>query len=137
MKSTKRDKQGAYAKAKHRAKTRGIPFHFTSAEWIEWWGEDFERRGNGLDDLQMCRLNDEGAYEQGNVYKATKRQNIEDRNRFGSWGKRVLDEEEVEEIKKLPLSTRAIAKMYGVGKTLVWKIKTNQYRPTDALKEIH
>lgn len=56
---------GAYTCHKHRAKQSGIPFNFTFAEWWLLWKPHWEERGLG--NLVMCRKEDQGAYELGNV----------------------------------------------------------------------
>jgi hypothetical protein len=53
------------------AKKRGIPFLFTYEEWLEWWGEDINKRGCNAGDLVMARHGDVGPYQLGNVYKST------------------------------------------------------------------
>lgn len=65
----------AYGQQKSMAKRRDIEFNLTLEEWIEWWGDDFKLRGRGEGKLVMCRLNDEGPYEVGNIYKATGAEN--------------------------------------------------------------
>lgn len=65
----------AYYGQRHTSKQRGVAFLLSFEEWLEWWGDDFERRGRRASNLQMCRYGDEGAYELGNIYKATKREN--------------------------------------------------------------
>ena len=84
---------GPYSKAKRRynnqswtARQRGIDFNFTFEEWYNWW------LSNGVDKetapaeythsnrLEMCRFNDQGPYEDGNVYCGTHKQNMKDRD---------------------------------------------------------
>ena len=65
-----------YLTAKHRATIRGIEWKLTFEEFRDWWGEDIAKRGTGPDDLQMCRYLDRGAYELGNIYKATRTENM-------------------------------------------------------------
>ena len=65
----------AYVAQRWDAKQRGIPFLLTFSEWVGWWGIDFYKRGTGPICLQMCRYGDAGAYELGNIYKATANQN--------------------------------------------------------------
>ena len=65
----------AYIKQRSGAKGRGVEFEISFEEWVEWWGEDFELRGFSKGGLQMCRYGDEGAYELGNIYKATGKEN--------------------------------------------------------------
>jgi hypothetical protein len=42
---------------------------FSFEEWLEWWGDDLDRRGTGHDQLQMQRIGDQGPYAPGNVRK--------------------------------------------------------------------
>jgi hypothetical protein len=57
------------------AKKRGIGWEFTFQQWLDWWGEDLDRRGVGLNCLQMQRLADTGPYRPDNVRKGTPKQN--------------------------------------------------------------
>lgn len=66
----------AYNTQKHEAtKKRNIPFLFTFPQWIEWWGDDIDKRGQRGDSLCMCRYNDTGPYHPDNVYKDTRSNN--------------------------------------------------------------
>ncbi len=71
-------KKSAFCDQKGHAKTRGIPFLFTFDQWVEWWGDDYAKRGRTRDALQMCRHGDIGPYAPWNVYKATLIQNLND-----------------------------------------------------------
>lgn len=71
-------KRNAYREHRYNAAHRGIPFRFTFAQWVEWWGDDFDRRGRTLGRLVMARRRDQGAYEPSNCYKATHTQNAND-----------------------------------------------------------
>lgn len=68
----------AYKSHKNSARKRGISFEFSKREWYKWWGDDILSRGTCGDQLQMCRINDEGPYHPDNVYKATQRRNMLD-----------------------------------------------------------
>ena len=68
-------KRTAFNKQKHHAKKRGIPFLITLDEWIEWWGDDFDKRGKGALDLHMGRREDTGPYELDNIIKITASEN--------------------------------------------------------------
>ena len=61
----------AYTAQKDKAKERGIAWEFEFKQWVEWWGEDFGKRGvsNGL--LAMCRYADSGPYNPSNCFKAS------------------------------------------------------------------
>jgi hypothetical protein len=68
--------RAAYLAQKRAASKRGIPWEFTFESWVEFWGEDFARRGcSGPDSLCMARLGDTGPYAPWNVEKATLAQN--------------------------------------------------------------
>lgn len=64
-----------YAQQKRGAGQRGIEFKLTFEQWLEWWGEDLDRRGSGKESLQMQRFHDKGAYELGNIKKGYPREN--------------------------------------------------------------
>lgn len=62
------------------AKSRGIPFKFTKAEWFDVWEKSgkWEQRGCRRGQYVMARKDDKGAYEIGNVEIITCSQNIKD-----------------------------------------------------------
>ena len=64
----------AYHKQKYRAKERGIDWEFTFETWVEWWGDDFNKRGRM--GLHMARIGDEGPYSPDNCIKATASDNL-------------------------------------------------------------
>ena len=66
----------AYNQQKKGSAHRGIEFLLTFEEWVQWWGDDFSRRGTKRDDLQMCRKLDQGPYSIENIYKGTARENM-------------------------------------------------------------
>ena len=116
--------QSTYSKQKYRAKQRGIGFHLTFSEWFEWWGEDVDRRGHDKDCLCMCRVNDKGAYELGNIYKDTRSNNAKDASVFKAHWKTIPLERimEVKSYEPSGLSTRKVAELTGVSKSKVHKI---------------
>jgi hypothetical protein len=59
-----------YNQQKVNAKHRNIEWQFTYDEWIEWWGEDIEKRGKKKGSLCMARKGDEGPYHPDNCYKS-------------------------------------------------------------------
>jgi hypothetical protein len=65
-----------YGVQKFGAKKRGLDFHFTYEEWLDWWGEDIENRGRGKGQLVMARYGDVGPYHPDNVFKNTAEQNV-------------------------------------------------------------
>jgi len=71
----KNPKRYAWLGQRHTSKQRGVEFNLTFEEFVEFWGDDFETRGTGWGQLQMGRYGDVGAYEVGNIYKATKEEN--------------------------------------------------------------
>lgn len=68
-------KRKAWLTHRAHAKARSIEFVFTFEAWLQWWGDDYDKRGRGGDDLCMGRKGDTGPYEIGNVYKTTIREN--------------------------------------------------------------
>lgn len=81
---TPREARAAYRGQKAHASKRGIPFRMTFEEWAhEWWLSGvWSARGRGASSYAMCRKGDLGAYEVGNVYIATNRQNAQDKAKF-------------------------------------------------------
>lgn len=65
----------AFCRQRTHASQRGIEWLLTQQEWIDWWGNDFKKRGRAKDALQMCRYGDNGPYAIGNIYKATLAEN--------------------------------------------------------------
>lgn len=65
----------AYAANKASAEKRGIEFDLTFEEWWAIWQPRFAERGLRADDLQLCRVRDEGGYTVGNVRIDTQRAN--------------------------------------------------------------
>jgi hypothetical protein len=72
----------AYQSQKSNAKRRGIGFLLTFEQWLEWWGDDLEKRGVGQFSLQMQRKADTGPYELGNIRKGTPRDNAKTMGRM-------------------------------------------------------
>ena len=58
-----------YFAQKHNAQRRGIEWQFTFQEWLDFWGDDIDKRGRGHDQLCMQRFGDVGAYHASNVKK--------------------------------------------------------------------
>lgn len=58
-----------------KALVRGIEWKFTFDSWLEWWGDDLDRRGRGTFDLCMMRPGDVGPYSPENTRKGTVLQN--------------------------------------------------------------
>lgn len=69
----------AYHDQKSTAKRRGIEFKITFEDWKKWWINTgkAENRGRNKGCYQMCRFNDEGAYELENIYCATITENMQ------------------------------------------------------------
>ena len=68
-------KRYAWLGQRNTSKRRGVEFNLTFEEWRDFWGSDFHKRGRKMDDLCMGRYGDVGAYELGNIYKCTNREN--------------------------------------------------------------
>jgi len=89
----------SYRMQKSNARTRKIPFLLTFEEWLTIWNDSgkLAQRGRGADKFCMCRVKDSGAYEIGNVFIGTGRENVRD----GNLGK--LDSEETKLKKSLAM----------------------------------
>jgi len=70
----------AYQQHKCNARRRGIAFHLTLAEWWAIWQASgkWNERVRKKYGYAMCRFNDNGAYELGNVYIARLDDNVRD-----------------------------------------------------------
>ena len=66
----------AFENHRSRARRQGIEFLFTFEAWVEWWGDDFVRRGNAPTDLVCARRGDTGPYSPSNCVKLLKRVNV-------------------------------------------------------------
>lgn len=64
-----------YNGQKSMAKKRGIEWQFTKWTWLQWWGDDYHRRGQGRGKLCCARINDEGPYSPENCIKLTHEEN--------------------------------------------------------------
>ena len=70
------------------SRKRNIDFNLTFEDWYHWFlSQGIDRnipQGNkGGDRWAMCRYNDQGSYELGNIYLATMRQNTLDAHNNG------------------------------------------------------
>ena len=73
------DARERYHIQKHHSKQRGIEWKFTPVTWWAWWGDDYQYRGRSKGCLVMARPNDLGPYSPDNCYKATVRENHQER----------------------------------------------------------
>lgn len=124
----RRSLKSLFSSQKKQAKTRGIEFHLSFDEWVDWWGEDISRRGKGAGKLQMCRYNDEGPYSLENIYKGSHSENLALSNKLNP-RKAKLDSELVRLIRfdlNLGLPTRKIASKYNTSQRTVMRVKLNQ-----------
>lgn len=71
-----------YTQQKSNAKWRGVEFKLTLEEWKTLWLDSgkWEQRGRGVGKYCMCRVNDCGAYEVGNVFIDLSTKNVRDGN---------------------------------------------------------
>jgi hypothetical protein len=99
----------SYRMQKSNARTRKIPFLLTFEEWLTIWNDSgkLAQRGRGANKFCMCRINDLGAYEVGNVFIGTGRENV----RAGNLGK--IDSDETRQ--KKSQSMRGIPHPWSVG----------------------
>ena len=63
----------AYRTQRNNARSRKIDWNLSYEEWITWWLSTghFNQRGRYTGEYCMCRFNDTGPYELGNIYCAT------------------------------------------------------------------
>lgn len=83
-----------FSSQKRGAARRGVGWELTFQQWLDWWGEDLDRRGPGIDQLQMQRKLDTGPYALGNISKGHPKQNSRthfamERNRKADAAKRA------------------------------------------------
>ncbi|CAG9205621.1 conserved hypothetical protein [Burkholderia gladioli] len=69
----------AFQTQRHNAGRRGIEWELTFEQWLDWWGDDIERRGVHPHNLQMQRIADSGPYALGNIKKGHPKQNAQTR----------------------------------------------------------
>lgn len=81
---------GRYKAQMKNAEMRGIDFLLTFEQWLSIWTESgkLDQRGRGAEKFCMCRNNDIGPYEVGNVFIGTGRENV----RAGNLGKEMTQE---------------------------------------------
>jgi hypothetical protein len=65
----------------HAIHIRNIEWQFTYDTWVEWWGEDINKRGPYKGQLVMARNGDVGPYAPDNVRKATCTENCSEANK--------------------------------------------------------
>jgi hypothetical protein len=69
-----------FASQRANAKNRNIAFNLSFDEWYNWWlNQGIDKRLPTIKNAQtpcMCRYNDSGAYELGNIYYDTTSNNI-------------------------------------------------------------
>lgn len=68
-------KRKAWLDQRATSKRRGVEFKLTYEEYVEFWGDDYHKKGRKMDQMCMGRYGDKGAYEVGNIYKCTNREN--------------------------------------------------------------
>lgn len=69
----------AFWQQRTNAKRRGIEWRLTLQQWLEFWGEDLDRRGRGRHELGMQRPCDSGPYAPDNIRKGTPADNARTR----------------------------------------------------------
>lgn len=113
------------------AQRRGIDFLLTFDQWINWWGEDIDKRGRGMGKLQMCRKEDKGAYELGNIFKSTHEQNQRDKKMNGTHGAKakVVEKSDIDLIHEAygyGYTTREIARAMNISQRTVCRVLNRQ-----------
>lgn len=81
---------GKYKMQKQNSIIRGIAFLLSYDQWLSIWvaSGKLHERGRGANKFCMCRHGDVGAYEVGNVFIGTGRENVRD----GNLGKEMTQE---------------------------------------------
>jgi len=79
-----------YQRHRALAKFRGIDFNFNYEDWYQWWlnqgiDKNVDVKWQGGQRPCMCRYDDKGPYEIGNVYMASNTQNVQDAWANGKW----------------------------------------------------
>lgn len=76
----KEEAEKKYHQQRRGAKGRGIAWEITFAEWLEWWGDDLDRRGRRFGQLSMQRIADSGPYRLDNIRKGRHARNAKTRS---------------------------------------------------------
>ena len=94
------------------AEKRGIVWKLTYAEWINWWlaTGKYHLRGRGKGKYVMCRYNDCGAYELGNIYCDTHKSNLQSAHNGNQYNTGRKHSDEVNKSKGLPGSSNPSAR---------------------------
>jgi len=92
-----------YSRHRAQSKFRNIEFKFTFEEWYDWWlshgiDRNIDVKWPGKDRPCMCRKNDQGAYEQSNVYFGTHVDNNAEMHAAGNHGYRPLTDAQVKKM---------------------------------------
>jgi hypothetical protein len=120
MQYTQKDKN-KYAYQKHRAKERNIEFKLTFEEWWQFWMNSgvYHLRGKKANQYVMGRIGDKGAYEVGNIYPTTVRENQRYARAVNPQNK-LSKQQEAEVLKLLPTTKRQdLADMFGVSRRTI------------------
>lgn len=138
----------AYHVQKTKAASRGIEFRLTFDEWLRWWlaqgiDRNTQKLGKSARGLCMCRNNDSGAYELGNIYLATRQQNSRDSKvNFPPQGRKAGFARRIQTPDGVFASRDATAHHYGITPEAVgWRIANwqdwNYIDPDQNGKAIH
>jgi hypothetical protein len=118
-----------------KATKRGISFHFTFEEWVEWWeanlGPDWlKKRGRKRGQYVMGRNGDKGPYAKWNVKCITTERNCvgSPKGQKKNAKPRKISAEDVKAIFYAKGKKAHIAVAYGVSNRLVSLIKSKEAR---------
>lgn len=126
--------RGRYRKQKEHAKRRGIKFLLSFNEWWSIWQQSgkYSLRGRGKGRYCMCRYNDSGAYEIGNVYIDEWSNNVRLQHVFNPDVKANLvtdarrlpqrKRDIINEMKSVGVKPKQLASLYGVTETTIYNI---------------
>jgi len=121
-----RSPKGRFYQHRCNAQQRGVPFTLTFEEWINLWGDKYEKRGCKEGDYVMCRQGDVGAYEAGNVFIDTAKANISQVPPSKMISSAKINRAIAEEIREdllLGALVKTCAEKYGISRQSVSDIK--------------
>lgn len=106
-----------YDQQRWRAHTRKIQFNLSFTEWWDIWQKSghWEDRGRRVDQYVMSRVGDSGAYEVGNVFIQTQKENASN----GQLGKKLSA------VTKQKISITRLEKRIGIGTTASAEARRN------------
>lgn len=121
--------KGRYYQHKCNAARRGVEFKLTFEEWLNIWSDKYDQRGTSINSYVMCRKEDKGAYEVGNVYINTVSHNVtvrppEPYRSNCKITKEIADQ--IREMLKEGAMVKTCAALFGISRQSVTDIRMNR-----------